>query len=76
MKFDKRTTKRVLSLIFFIMLMDIAGLSILGPVASYIVKRYSNDALMITMLTVITRAHCSLPHRSANNITGKGRNNY
>ena len=53
MKFDKRTTKRVLSLIFFIMLMDIAGLSILGPVASYIVKRYSNDALMITMLTVI-----------------------
>ena len=53
MKFDQQTTKRALSLIFFIMLMDIVGLSILGPVAPYIVKRYSSDALMITMLTVI-----------------------
>ena len=53
MKFDQQTTRRALSLIFFIMLMDIVGLSILGPVAPYIVKRYSNDALMITMLTVI-----------------------
>ena len=40
-------------LIFLIMLMDIIGLSILGPVAPYIVKRYSNNALMLTMLTVI-----------------------
>jgi len=44
---------RALSLIFFIMLMDIVGLSILGPVAPYIVRRYSDNALMITMLTVI-----------------------
>jgi MFS transporter, DHA1 family, tetracycline resistance protein len=44
---------RALGLIFFIMLMDIVGLSILGPVAPYIVKRYSDNALMITMLTVI-----------------------
>jgi multidrug resistance protein len=48
-----KTNNRALGLIFFIMLMDIVGLSILGPVAPYIVKRYSDNALMITMLTVI-----------------------
>jgi MFS family permease len=48
-----KTNSYALGLIFFIMLMDIIGLSILGPVAPYIVKRYSDDALMITMLTVI-----------------------
>ena len=53
MKFDQKTTKRVLRLIFFIMLMDIVGMSIIFPVAPYIVQRYSNDALMVTMLTVI-----------------------
>jgi len=53
MKFDPQTTKRVLRLIFFIMLMDIVGMSIIFPVAPYIVQRYSNDALMVTMLTVI-----------------------
>jgi MFS transporter, DHA1 family, tetracycline resistance protein len=53
MKFDQVTTKRVLRLIFFIMLMDIVGISIIFPVAPYIVQRYSSDALMVTMLTVI-----------------------
>jgi len=53
MKFDQQTTKRVLRLIFFIMLMDIVGMSIIFPVAPYIVQRYSKDALMVTMLTVI-----------------------
>jgi MFS transporter, DHA1 family, tetracycline resistance protein len=53
MKFDQQTTKRVLRLIFFIMLMDIVGMSIIFPVAPYVVQRYSNDALMVTMLTVI-----------------------
>lgn len=53
MKFDPQTTKRVLRLIFFIMLMDIVGMSIIFPVAPYIVQRYSNNALMVTMLTVI-----------------------
>lgn len=48
-----KNNRRALGLIFFIMLMDIIGLSILGPVAPYIVKRYSGDALMITLLTVI-----------------------
>jgi len=53
MKFDQQTTKHVLRLIFFIMLMDIVGMSIIFPVAPYIVQHYSNDALMVTMLTVI-----------------------
>jgi MFS transporter, DHA1 family, tetracycline resistance protein len=56
MKFDQQTTKRVLRLIFFIMLMDIVGMSIIFPVAPYIVQRYSNDALMVTMLIVIYAA--------------------
>ena len=45
-----------LGVIFFIMLMDIIGLNILYPVAPYLVKRYSDEALMVTMLTVIYAA--------------------
>src|SRR5579864_5212743 len=50
------TTKRALGVIFFIMLMDLIGLTILIPVAPYIVQRYSHDALMVTMITVIYAA--------------------
>jgi DHA1 family tetracycline resistance protein-like MFS transporter len=53
MQFNQATTKRALALIFFIMLMDVIGMSLLFPVAPYIVQRYSSDALMVTMLTVI-----------------------
>jgi MFS family permease len=49
-------TRRSLALIFFIMLLDIVGLTILGPVAPFIVRRYSSDALMVTMITVIYAA--------------------
>ena len=35
------------------MLLDVIGLSILGPVAPYIVRRYSADASMVTLPTVI-----------------------
>jgi multidrug resistance protein len=38
------------------MLMDVVGISILYPVAPYLVLRYSGDALMVTMLTVIYAA--------------------
>ena len=38
------------------MLMDIVGLSVLLPVAPYIVGRYSSEALMVTMVTVIYAA--------------------
>ena len=44
MQFDTQTTKRSLRLIFFIMLMDVVGMSIIFPVAPYIVQRYSDDA--------------------------------
>jgi len=50
---NRQTTKRALGLIFFIMLMDIVGMTIIFPVAPYIVQRYSDDALMVTLLTVI-----------------------
>ena len=49
-------TRRALALIFVIMLMDIIGLSVLSPVAPYIVRRYSNDAIMVSMITVLYAA--------------------
>jgi len=52
-QFDTQTTKRSLRLIFFIMLMDVVGMSIIFSVAPCIVQNYSNDALIVTMLTVI-----------------------
>ena len=42
-----------LSLIFVIMLMDVIGITLLSPVAPYIVQKYSHSALMVTMLTVL-----------------------
>ncbi len=48
--------KRALALIYFIMLMDVVGISILFPVSAYIVQRYSQDALMVTMLNVLYAA--------------------
>ncbi len=48
--------RRKLAVIFFIMLMDIMGLTFLWPVAPYIVQRYSDDALMVTMITVLYAA--------------------
>jgi DHA1 family tetracycline resistance protein-like MFS transporter len=52
----QRALKGALGIIFSIMLMDIIGISILYPVAPYLVKRYSDEALMVTMLTVIYAA--------------------
>jgi MFS transporter, DHA1 family, tetracycline resistance protein len=50
------TKRRALSVIFFILLMDIIGLTILYPVTPFIVGRYSGDALMVTMMTAIYAA--------------------
>jgi DHA1 family tetracycline resistance protein-like MFS transporter len=50
------TPQRALGIIFFIMVMDIIGMNILYPIAPYLVKRYSDEALMVTMLTVIYAA--------------------
>jgi multidrug resistance protein len=52
----KTPTKAALNLIFCILLMDVVGISILYPVAPYIVRGYSSDALMLTILTAIYAA--------------------
>jgi DHA1 family tetracycline resistance protein-like MFS transporter len=53
MEFSDQVKKRALRIIFLIMLLDVVGMSIMFPVAPYIVQRYSSGALMVTMLTVI-----------------------
>jgi MFS transporter, DHA1 family, tetracycline resistance protein len=45
--------KGSLTLIFFVMLMDIIGITLLSPVAPKIVLSFSDSALMVTMITVI-----------------------
>lgn len=49
----KIPSNRSLGLIFFIMLMDIVGMTMLFPIAPYIVQHYSDNALTVTLLTVI-----------------------
>jgi DHA1 family tetracycline resistance protein-like MFS transporter len=49
----QKAKKRALNIIFVIMLMDVMGITVLIPVTPYIVQRYSSDALMVTMITVI-----------------------
>lgn len=53
MKLKRRRTGPALGLIFIIMLMDIIGLTIIFPVAPFIVQQYSDEALMVAMLSVI-----------------------
>jgi multidrug resistance protein len=45
-----------LAFIFAVILLDITGLTILMPVQAYIVRQYSGDALMVTLLTVLYAA--------------------
>jgi DHA1 family tetracycline resistance protein-like MFS transporter len=45
-----------LGLIFLIMLMDIIGLTILFPVAPFIVRQFSDEALMVSMITILYAA--------------------
>lgn len=49
-------TRMALGLIFCILLLDVIGIAILWPVAAYIVRRYSDDALMLTLLNAIYAA--------------------
>lgn len=46
-------TKTALRIIFLILVLDIMGVSLLWPVAAFIVKQYSSDALMLTLLTAL-----------------------
>ncbi len=45
--------KGALGFIFFVVLLDLIGMSILTPVAAYVVRQYNTDALAVSMLTVI-----------------------
>lgn len=51
---EKRaSSKGSLALIFFVMLMDVIGITLLSPVAPKIILRYSDSAVMVTLITVI-----------------------
>jgi len=52
----QRHNGRALNLIFSVMLMDVIGITLLSPVAPQIVLRYSNEALMVTMITILYAA--------------------
>ena len=45
-----------LALIFVVILLDLIGLSVLNPVAPYVVRQYSSDALAVSMLTMLYAA--------------------
>ncbi|HNB53420.1 MAG TPA: MFS transporter, partial [Anaerolineales bacterium] len=50
---DPVKKKRALALIFFVMLMDVIGITLLMPVAPSIVLQYSNSALAVTLISVV-----------------------
>src|SRR5215213_10015149 len=56
MQIHEPPSNAALGLIFAILLLDIVGISLLYPIAAYLVLRYSNDAFMVTLLTVIYAA--------------------
>jgi DHA1 family tetracycline resistance protein-like MFS transporter len=45
--------RAALSLIFFIILLDVMGITLLFPVGTFLVRRYSDSAVMVTMLAAI-----------------------
>ncbi len=48
-----RGPQRALRLVFFIMLLDVMGITLLFPVGAFLVRRYSADAVMVTLLSAI-----------------------
>ncbi len=48
--------KGALMFIFLVVLLDLIGMTILTPVAAFVVRQYSSEALMVSMLTVIYAA--------------------
>ncbi len=50
---DQAQKTRSLALIFFVMLMDIIGITLLSPVAPKIVLRFSDSALVVTLIPVV-----------------------
>src|SRR5512146_2977100 len=52
----RSSTRRSLALIFAIMLMDVIGITLLAPVAPFIIRQFSDQALMVTMVTILYAA--------------------
>ena len=50
---NPKAGKGALSFIFSVVLLDVIGLAILMPVQAYIVRQYSDEALMVAMIPVI-----------------------
>ncbi len=46
-------SRYALTLIFIIKLLDVMGITMLSPVAPQVVLRYSSEAVIVTMITVI-----------------------
>ncbi len=55
--------RRALALVFTIMLLDVIGLTILFPVGAFLVRRYSGEAFMVTLLSALYAAgqFCAAP---------------
>lgn len=49
----RRAGKGALGFIFSVVLLDVIGLAILMPVQAYIVRQYSDEALMVAMIPVL-----------------------
>src|SRR5688500_3189275 len=50
MPIREQPANAALALIFAILLLDVIGISMLYPIAAYLVLRYSSDAFMVTLL--------------------------
>lgn len=55
--------RRALALVFTILLLDVVGLTILFPVGAFLVRRYSGEAFMVTLLSALYAAaqFCAAP---------------
>ena len=62
--------KGALGFIFSVVLLDVIGLAILMPVQAYIVRQYSNEALMVAMIPVLYAALASSALRSETSCLG------
>ena len=50
---NTKTNKAALGFIFSVVLLDVIGFAILMPVQAYIVRQYSDEALMVAMIPVL-----------------------
>jgi multidrug resistance protein len=56
MKTNNKSGKGALSFIFSVVLLDVMGLGLLLPIQAYIVRQYSQEAIMVAMIPVLYAA--------------------